>query len=85
MVGVGAAYDFHTGSLRDSPQWMKRAGLQWFHRLMQEPRRLWWRYLKTNSIFLFLAVITVLRIRNFPLSEPVGAGNSRIGCQTAKP
>src|SRR2546429_8611700 len=41
MVGVGAAFDVHTGRIQDAPDWMKNAGLQWLHRLGQEPRRLW--------------------------------------------
>lgn len=53
LVGVGAAFDYHTGALRDSPRWVKRAGLQWLHRLIQEPRRLWRRYLRTNPAFLW--------------------------------
>ncbi|MGB6744606.1 MAG: WecB/TagA/CpsF family glycosyltransferase [Terracidiphilus sp.] len=53
LVGVGAAFDYHTGALRDSPHWVKRAGLQWLHRLMQEPRRLWPRYVRTNPAFLW--------------------------------
>ena len=52
MIGVGAAFDFHTGRLKDSPAWVKRAGLQWLHRLMQEPKRLWKRYLFNNPLFL---------------------------------
>jgi N-acetylglucosaminyldiphosphoundecaprenol N-acetyl-beta-D-mannosaminyltransferase len=51
MVGVGAAFDFHTGRIQDAPPWMKNAGLQWIHRLKQEPRRLWKRYLYNNSRF----------------------------------
>jgi len=53
LVGVGAAFDFHTGSIRDSPGWIKRAGLQWLHRLAQDPRRLWKRYLMNNPKFLW--------------------------------
>jgi N-acetylglucosaminyldiphosphoundecaprenol N-acetyl-beta-D-mannosaminyltransferase len=53
MFGVGAAYDFHTGRLKDSPQWVKTIGMQWFHRLLQDPRRLWKRYLHNNSTFLW--------------------------------
>jgi N-acetylglucosaminyldiphosphoundecaprenol N-acetyl-beta-D-mannosaminyltransferase len=48
MIGVGAAFDMHTGRTKDAPQWVKRAGFAWFHRLVQEPRRLWRRYLTTN-------------------------------------
>lgn len=53
LAGVGAAFDFHTGSICDSPRWVKRAGLQWLHRLLQEPRRLWRRYLLNNPVFLW--------------------------------
>lgn len=53
LVGVGAAFDFHTGGIRDCPEWMKRAGLQWLHRLAQDPRRLWKRYLMNNPKFLW--------------------------------
>ncbi len=53
MVGVGAAFDFHTGNLKEAPRWMKRSGLQWLHRMAQEPRRLGPRYLTTNPRFLF--------------------------------
>jgi N-acetylglucosaminyldiphosphoundecaprenol N-acetyl-beta-D-mannosaminyltransferase len=51
MVGVGAAFDIHTGRIQDAPGWMKQAGLQWLHRLIQEPRRLGRRYLINNPIF----------------------------------
>lgn len=51
MVGVGAAFDYHAGTIRRAPTWMQRCGLEWFHRLLSEPRRLWKRYLVTNSIF----------------------------------
>jgi N-acetylglucosaminyldiphosphoundecaprenol N-acetyl-beta-D-mannosaminyltransferase len=53
MVGVGAAFDFHTGRIADCPDWVKRAGLQWLHRLKQEPGRLWKRYLVNNPVFLW--------------------------------
>ena len=51
MVGVGAAFDYHAGTLRRAPPWMQRAGLEWLHRLCTEPRRLWRRYLVTNFLF----------------------------------
>ncbi len=53
LVGVGAAFDFHTGRIRDCSPWVKRAGLQWLHRLIQEPRRLWRRYLVNVPAFLW--------------------------------
>ena len=45
MVGVGAAFDIHSGSIKEAPDWLKVSGLQWAHRLALEPRRLWRRYL----------------------------------------
>jgi N-acetylglucosaminyldiphosphoundecaprenol N-acetyl-beta-D-mannosaminyltransferase len=53
MFGVGAAFDYHTGHIRDCADWIKRAGLQWLHRLLQDPRRLWKRYLRNNPAFLW--------------------------------
>lgn len=53
MFGVGAAYDFHTGRIKDAPQWVKSIGMQWLHRLLQDPRRLWKRYLRSNTAFLW--------------------------------
>ena len=55
MVGVGAAFDYHAGTIRRAPQWMQDIGLEWLHRLWSEPRRLWKRYLITNTIFVVLA------------------------------
>jgi N-acetylglucosaminyldiphosphoundecaprenol N-acetyl-beta-D-mannosaminyltransferase len=51
MFGVGAAFDFHAGRVRQAPRWMQRSGLEWFFRLCCEPKRLWKRYLKNNPIF----------------------------------
>jgi len=51
MLGVGAAFDYHAGTLRRAPPWMQHAGLEWLHRLLSEPRRLWRRYLVTNTLF----------------------------------
>jgi N-acetylglucosaminyldiphosphoundecaprenol N-acetyl-beta-D-mannosaminyltransferase len=51
MVGVGAAFDFHAGTLARAPLWMREHGLEWLHRLVSEPRRLWRRYLFTNVEF----------------------------------
>jgi N-acetylglucosaminyldiphosphoundecaprenol N-acetyl-beta-D-mannosaminyltransferase len=54
IIGVGAAFDFHAGAKARAPAWMQRSGLEWAHRLGQEPRRLGWRYLSTNSDFVRL-------------------------------
>jgi N-acetylglucosaminyldiphosphoundecaprenol N-acetyl-beta-D-mannosaminyltransferase len=51
MFGVGAAFDFHAGRVRQAPRWMQRSGLEWLFRLGCEPKRLWKRYLKNNPVF----------------------------------
>lgn len=56
MVGVGAAFDYHAGTIKRAPLWMQRNGLEWLYRLVTEPRRLWRRYLVTNSLFVWHAV-----------------------------
>jgi N-acetylglucosaminyldiphosphoundecaprenol N-acetyl-beta-D-mannosaminyltransferase len=57
LIGVGAAFDFHAGVVKQAPLWMQRNGLEWFYRLCREPRRLWRRYLRTNPAF----VVGILR------------------------
>jgi N-acetylglucosaminyldiphosphoundecaprenol N-acetyl-beta-D-mannosaminyltransferase len=52
LIGVGAVFDFASGNKTRAPIWMQAAGLEWAHRLMTEPRRLWRRYLTTNTTFL---------------------------------
>jgi exopolysaccharide biosynthesis WecB/TagA/CpsF family protein len=52
QICVGAAFDFHSGNKRMAPKWMQRYALEWFFRFSQEPRRLWRRYLISNTIFL---------------------------------
>lgn len=56
MIGVGAAFDFHAGTVVRAPFWMQNSGLEWLHRLCSEPRRLWKRYLVTNTIFIIKAI-----------------------------
>jgi N-acetylglucosaminyldiphosphoundecaprenol N-acetyl-beta-D-mannosaminyltransferase len=51
-LAVGAAFDFHAGSLPQAPKWMQDRGFEWAYRLRQEPRRLWRRYAQTNTYFL---------------------------------
>ena len=54
LAAVGAAFDFHSGHVREAPDWMKRSGLQWLHRLASDPKRLWKRYLIGNTQFMLL-------------------------------
>ena len=51
MIGVGAAFDFHSGRVKQAPRWMQRTGLEWFYRLCQEPGRLAKRYIRNNPLF----------------------------------
>jgi N-acetylglucosaminyldiphosphoundecaprenol N-acetyl-beta-D-mannosaminyltransferase len=69
MIGVGAAFLFHTGAIQDSPDWVKRAGLQWLHRLLQEPRRLWRRYLINVPTFFLQATLQLCGLRNFSVKR----------------
>ncbi len=62
VLAVGAAFDYYSGLLNEPPALVQRLGLQWFYRLCQEPRRLWRRYLFTNSQFVGLFVAQWLRI-----------------------
>jgi len=63
MIGVGAAFDYHAGTIKRAPLWMQRNGLEWLHRLFSEPRRLWKRYFSTNSRFLLAATMQLIRGR----------------------
>lgn len=61
MIGVGAAFDYHAGTIKRAPQWMQHAGLEWLHRLVSEPRRLWRRYLVTNTLFVIGAAQQLMK------------------------
>jgi N-acetylglucosaminyldiphosphoundecaprenol N-acetyl-beta-D-mannosaminyltransferase len=61
LMGVGAAFDFHTGDVKRAPTWMRSAGLEWLHRLTSEPRRLWRRYLVLAPKFLALVAREEMR------------------------
>jgi N-acetylglucosaminyldiphosphoundecaprenol N-acetyl-beta-D-mannosaminyltransferase len=63
MIGVGAAFDYHAGTVRRAPLWMQRSGLEWLFRLMSEPKRLWKRYLVMNSLFLIYLGVGVFKAR----------------------
>jgi N-acetylglucosaminyldiphosphoundecaprenol N-acetyl-beta-D-mannosaminyltransferase len=73
MLGVGAAFDFHTGRVRQAPRWMQTAGLEWVFRLMMDPRRLWKRYAKHNPRFVGLFFLQLLGLRR------PGGGEEELG------
>jgi N-acetylglucosaminyldiphosphoundecaprenol N-acetyl-beta-D-mannosaminyltransferase len=67
MIGVGAAFDFLSGRVRQAPRWMQRASLEWFHRLCAEPGRLWKRYLIHNPMFVLRTLAQRTGLRKYPL------------------
>jgi N-acetylglucosaminyldiphosphoundecaprenol N-acetyl-beta-D-mannosaminyltransferase len=69
MVGVGAAFDIHAGLIRRAPFWMQRAGLEWFFRLLVEPRRLWRRYLTSIPPFVALALLQLAGVRKYSFDD----------------
>ena len=72
MIGVGAAFDFHAGRVKQAPSWMQRAGLEWFFRLLMEPRRLWRRYILETPLFLPLWACQKMGLLKY---SPETAGN----------
>jgi len=70
MFGVGAAFDFHAGRVRQAPRWMQRAGLEWFFRLCCEPRRLWRRYFRNNPLFAFNMFCQLTGLKKYTLPQP---------------
>ena len=54
MLGVGAGFDYHAGNIKRAPAWMQKCSLEWLYRLMQDPKRLFKRYLVTNTRYLWL-------------------------------
>jgi N-acetylglucosaminyldiphosphoundecaprenol N-acetyl-beta-D-mannosaminyltransferase len=67
MIGVGAAFDFHSGRIRQAPHWMQKSGLEWLFRLCQEPRRLAKRYLKNNPLFALKIMGQLCGFKKYPL------------------
>jgi len=72
QLGVGAAFDFHSGRVRQAPRWMQDRGLEWLFRLAAEPRRLFKRYAVQNPRFVWLAMEQLLKGRSKPPGEAKG-------------
>jgi N-acetylglucosaminyldiphosphoundecaprenol N-acetyl-beta-D-mannosaminyltransferase len=66
LVGVGAAFDFHSGRVAQAPRWMRNSGLEWLFRLATEPRRLVARYLRTNPAFVLAVLAQRTGLREYP-------------------
>ena len=67
MLGVGAAFDFHAGRVRQAPRWIQRSGFEWFYRMCAEPKRLWKRYLTNNPRFVIRILAQRLGLRTYPM------------------
>ncbi len=67
FFGVGAAFDFHAGRVRQAPRWMQRSGMEWAFRLGCEPRRLWRRYLRNNPRFVFRIMCQLIGLKKYAL------------------
>jgi N-acetylglucosaminyldiphosphoundecaprenol N-acetyl-beta-D-mannosaminyltransferase len=61
LCAVGAAFDFHTGRIKQAPQWIQLIGMEWFFRLLVEPKRLWRRYLEIVPLFIWFNCIELLK------------------------
>jgi N-acetylglucosaminyldiphosphoundecaprenol N-acetyl-beta-D-mannosaminyltransferase len=69
LIAIGAAFDFHAGLMRQAPRWMQRSGLEWLFRLLHEPRRLAFRYLVYNPLFVFKVALQFLGIQRYRLDD----------------
>ena len=67
MAGVGAAFDFHSGRVRQAPRWIQRSGFEWLYRMCCQPRRLARRYLVNNPLFLGRIALQLSGLRKYPL------------------
>ena len=67
LIGVGAAFDFYSGRVRQAPRWMQRSGFEWLFRLCMEPRRLAPRYFKANPLFAIRVAAQRLGLRRYPI------------------
>jgi N-acetylglucosaminyldiphosphoundecaprenol N-acetyl-beta-D-mannosaminyltransferase len=68
MVGVGAAFDFLSGRVKQAPRWMQRSGLEWVYRLCSEPRRLAGRYFKNNPLFVVKIAQQLAGLKKYTLT-----------------
>ena len=65
LIAVGAAYDFHSGNVTKSPDFLGKLGLEWLFRLIMEPRRLWQRYVLLNPLYIWLFLLQALKLKQF--------------------
>ena len=65
MIGIGAGFDYLAGNIQHAPVWMKKQSLEWLFRLIQQPQRLWKRYLTTIPMFIILNILELLKIKRY--------------------
>lgn len=65
LVGIGAGFDYIAGNTKHAPVWMKNLALEWVYRLIQEPKRLWKRYLVTNTLFILYLLLDTMKLKKF--------------------
>ena len=68
LIGVGAAFDMHSGLKKQAPRWLQRTGLEWLFRLAIEPRRLWRRYLINNPRFVWRLMLQATGLVRYELA-----------------
>ncbi|HLM61723.1 MAG TPA: WecB/TagA/CpsF family glycosyltransferase [Pyrinomonadaceae bacterium] len=79
-MAVGAAFDFHAGTVSQAPAWVQDRGLEWLFRLVQEPKRLWKRYVYLNPLYLLFLFLQMARLRTKALEDTVPPpGQMRFG------
>lgn len=76
-IGVGISFSFVCGDVPRAPLWMRRCGLEWFHRLCREPRRLWKRYLVDDLVFAVLVIRERIKRRRTPHTRELEGDDSR--------
>lgn len=69
MIGLGGAFEVYAGVKDRAPLWMQKASLEWLYRLIQDPKRLWKRYMITNTLFVWLLLCQWVKIRLFKVSN----------------
>ena len=69
LIAVGAAFDFHAGTLAQAPPFLQKIGLEWLYRLTRGPRRLWKRYVFLNPLYVTLLALQILKLKRFDPSD----------------
>ena len=65
IITVGAAFDFHIGKVKQAPFWIQNIGMEWFFRLIMEPKRLWKRYFEIVPLFIYYNFVEILKRKFF--------------------